>query len=52
MFLMFLLLIVLLYLFNNVFTKLINKNEAFSQNYYPHLYNSNEIPCNKLSRIK
>lgn len=42
MFLVFLLLIVLLYLITS------NKNnESFSQDYYPHLYNSNIIPCKK-----
>jgi len=43
MFLVFLLCIVLLYLI------FYTKKESFSQDYYPHLYNSNEIPCNKLS---
>ncbi len=38
MFLVILLLFVLLYLINS-------KKEAFSQDYYPHLYNSNVIPC-------
>jgi len=24
-----------------------NNKETFSQDYYPHEYNSNQIPCNK-----
>jgi hypothetical protein len=40
MFLVFLLLFVLLYLISS-------KKESFTQDYYPHLYNSNVIPCKK-----
>lgn len=45
MFLVFLLLIVLLYLITS--NKDIINKESFSQDYYPHLYNSNIIPCKK-----
>ena len=39
--LLFLLIIVFLFLLFN------KKKESFTQDYYPHFYNSNEIPCNK-----
>ena len=42
MFLVFLLLLVILYL-------LTTTKESFSQNFYPHLYNSNIIPCKNKS---
>jgi len=39
--LLFLLTVVFFYLLLN------KKKESFTQDYFPHLYNSNEIPCNK-----